>query len=196
MTQPDPDRRTARFLFEAMMLKRTWRTGYAFLGKGKESVAAHTYGMLVIAYMMSKLSTEPVNLERLLLLCLLHDLPEARTGDANAVQKKYLEIFEDRAIDHMTRGLLGGEEIKEVLKEWKAGVTLEARIARDADQLDMLVSLKEKMDQGSADAGMWISHVMKRLRTDCARRLARAILDEHWSSWWMEEFEEGIEEEE
>ncbi|MEF3168376.1 MAG: hypothetical protein K6360_03445 [Deltaproteobacteria bacterium] len=37
-------RRIARFLFEGSMLKRTWGTGYAFLGQGRESVAAHSFG--------------------------------------------------------------------------------------------------------------------------------------------------------
>ncbi len=192
MKYDDPPfmRRTAKFLFEAMMLKRTWRTGYAFLGKGKESVAAHTYGMLIIAWVLSKLMDRPVDLERLLLLCLFHDLPEARTGDANAVHKKYVKILEDEAISDMVKGLVHGEEIKALLEEWRQCSTLEARVARDADQLDMLLSLKEKMDLGSTDAGMWIPHVKKRLRTECARRLADAILEEHWASWWMENFSE------
>lgn len=190
MTECMATQRTAKFLFEAMMLKRTLRTGYAFLGKGKESVAAHTYGTLIIAYVLSRIIEEPVNVERLLLLCLLHDLPEARTGDANAVHKKYVKILEDKAICDMLEGLDQGEEIAQILKEWKEADTIEAKLARDADQLDMLISLKEKMDLGSEDAKKWIHHVKRRLKTSCAKKMAEAILDEHWASWWMETFSE------
>ena len=38
--------RIAEFLFETMLLKRVHRTGYQFLGPGKESVAEHTFGVM------------------------------------------------------------------------------------------------------------------------------------------------------
>ena len=177
--------RVARFLFEAMMLKRTLRTGYAFLGQGKESVAAHTYGMLVTAYMLYRLHKGPVDLERLLLLALFHDLPEARTGDANRLHKRYVQVDEEKAAAEQLEGLPGREELKALYKEWREGKTMEARLAKDADQLDMLISLKEQLDLGSRDAALWIPHVRARLRTEAAKRLAEAVLSEHWASWWM-----------
>jgi len=36
----------AKFLYEVGMLQRTPRSGFAFLGSGKQSVAEHTYRML------------------------------------------------------------------------------------------------------------------------------------------------------
>jgi len=180
--------RMSRFLFESMMLKRTLRTGYAFLGKGKESVAAHTFGVAMIAFILSRMSREPVDLERLLLMCLFHDLPEARTGDANAVYKKYVKINEEQAVEDMLEGLPIRGEIKALIEEWKEHSTYESMLARDADQLDMLLSLKEKMDLGSKDAELWIPYVKRRLKTRCARQLAEALLEEHWASWWMKKF--------
>jgi hypothetical protein len=78
--------RIAEFLFETMLLKRVHRTGYQFLGPGKESVAEHTFGVMCIAWTLAELSPE-ARKGRLLAMCLLHDLPEARMGDLNAVQK-------------------------------------------------------------------------------------------------------------
>jgi putative hydrolase of HD superfamily len=176
--------RTARFLFEGSTLKRTWRTGYAFLGKGRESVAAHTFGVTLIAMMLAR-EVEGVDVERLLKLSLLHDLPEARTGDANAVHKLYGSVDEDLAVSDMVRGLDGGAELSDLLTEYREGNSEEAVLVHDADQLDMLLSLKEHLDTGSKDAGLWIPHVRSRLRSEPARALAEAILEEHWASWWM-----------
>ena len=181
-------KRLARFLFESMMLKRTLRTGYAFLGKGKESVAAHTFGVAIAGYVLGIMHEGEVDMERLLLLCLFHDLPEARTGDANAVHKKYVKIDEESAIRDLVAGLPDKAKVETLLSEWRSARTIEAQLARDADQLDMLISLKEKMDLGSSDARTWIPYVKKRLKTPCAKRLADAILGEHWAAWWLENF--------
>ena len=48
--------RIAEFLFEAMLLKRVQRTGYQYLGPGKESVAEHTFGVLCIAWTLAQLT--------------------------------------------------------------------------------------------------------------------------------------------
>ncbi len=178
--------RIARFLYEGAMLKRTYRTGYSFLGKGKETVAAHTFGVLLIGFVLAS-RIRGVDLDRVIRLCMVHDLPEARTGDANAVHKRYVTIDEDLAVEDMVRDLPVGGEIRELLREFEEGESLEARVARDADQLDMLLSLKEQMDTGSDDARIWIPHVKARLKTPEAMVLAEAMLSEHWAAWWMSE---------
>jgi len=168
------------------MLKHTWRTGYPFLGKGRESVAAHTFGVILSAMMLAR-DIPGVDMERLLKLCLVHDLPEARTGDANAVHKRYVTMDEKSAVAEMIRGLPGGEEIANLLSEFRDRKTTEAILAHDADQLDMLLSLKEHLDTGSSDAARWIPYVRARLKSEKAKALAGAILKEYWASWWMKE---------
>ncbi len=178
--------RFARFLFEGAILKKTWRTGYAFLGQGRESVAEHTFGMMLIAMILARLCPEVDEL-KLLKLCLLHDMPEARTGDANAVHKRYIVRDEERAVLDMVRGLEGGQLIERLIHEFNDGKSLEARLARDADQLDMILSLKTHSDTGSDDAVIWMPYVKRRLVTQEAKALADAVLAEHWSCWWMSE---------
>ncbi len=178
--------RLARFLFEGSMLKRTWRTGYAFLGQGRESVAAHTFGVMLCAFVLGR-RAGGVDMERLLTMCLVHDLPEARIGDANAVHKRYVVRQEEKAVADMVKSLPDGEYISALIEEFNGGETREAILARDADQLDMLISLKEHLDTGSPDAAIWIPYVRQRLRTREAHALADRILNEHWASWWMSE---------
>jgi len=177
----------ASFLFECALLKRIMRTGYAFLGQGKESVASHTFGVAMAALMLVELSSEKdsINIEKLLKFCLFHDVPEARTGDANAVNKIYVKIDEDAAIRDMTEGLPGGEKVLELFSEYRECRCLESKLVHDADQIDMLISLKEHMDTGSSDAAIWIPHVKTRLKTDEGMLLASMVLEEHWAGWWM-----------
>ena len=82
-------KKIANLLFEAKILKEIPRSGYHFLGVGKESVAEHTFSTTFIAYVMSQLLPDADAL-KLIAMCLLHDFPEARTGDLNAVHKQYV----------------------------------------------------------------------------------------------------------
>ena len=77
----------ANLLFEARMLKEIPRSGYSFLGSGRESVAEHSFSTTFIAYVLTTL-TPDADAYRTICMCLLHDLPEARIGDQNTVHKK------------------------------------------------------------------------------------------------------------
>lgn len=179
--------RIAEFLFEAMLLKRVHRTGYQFLGPGKESVAEHTFGVICIAWTLANL-TPGVDHGRLLAMCLVHDLPEARMGDLNHVQKHYVRADEPLAVDHMTRNLPFGADIRQLIDEFNTGRTLESRLARDADQLAFLLDLKALADMGYAAPEKWAGAVRQRLQTAAGRQLAQRIMDTEWDSWWMKLF--------
>nr|MCU0604103.1 HD domain-containing protein [Desulfobacterales bacterium] len=86
-------KRMADLLFEARMLKETPRSGFQFLGAGRESVAEHVYSATFIAYVMTQL-VPGVDALKLISLCLVHDLPEARIGDLNSVNKNYVQADE------------------------------------------------------------------------------------------------------
>ncbi len=186
--------RAARFLFENAMLKRTMRTGYAFLGTGSESAAAHSQSMAAAAMVIAGMVERQIDMERLLKICIFHDLPEARTGDANAVHKLYVARDEDRAMARAVEGMPFAHELIELHRDYEAGDSIEAIVARDADQIDMIISLKEQLDIGNRDAEIWLPHVVKRLKLEASKALAQAILDTHWASWWMDELLSGEEE--
>lgn len=163
------------------------RTGYAFLGSGSESAAAHSQSTAAAAVVLAQMVEAQVDMERLLKMCIFHDLPEARTGDANAVHKLYIKRDEDRAMARALEGLPFGSELLEIHREYERGETIEAKIAQDADQIDMIISLKEQLDTGNPEPETWLPHVVARLRLPEAKGLAQAILETHWASWWMEE---------
>ena len=179
--------RIAEFLFETMLLKRVHRTGYQFLGPGKESVAEHTFGVMCIAWTLAQL-TPQADKSRLLAMCLVHDLPEARMGDLNYVQKRYVDANEKLAVAHLTQGLSFGPDIRALIDEFNAGESLEAQLARDADQLAFLLDLKSLADMGYAAPEKWAGHVKGRLKTTAGIELSQSIAETEWDSWWLKIF--------
>lgn len=176
----------ANFLFEVGMLKRTPRTGFRFLGSGCESVAEHILRTIFIGYALSKLDPDLDEL-KVLKICLVHDLPEARTGDMNYMYKKYVTVHEERAIRELTETLFFGDEIKSIIDEFNEKKTREALIAHDADQLALILQLKEYGDLGNKYTGEWIEFARRRLHTDTARKLALSIIKTDSSEWWFKD---------
>jgi putative hydrolase of HD superfamily len=176
--------RIANFLFEAGMLKRTPRTGFQFLGSGAESVAEHIFRTVYIGYALGRL-VEEADTDKIIKLCLFHDLPEARTGDLNYVNKKYVKADTKKAVDDLAVTVPFGDEIKGLIGEFEKGESLEARLAHDADQLELILALKEYKDVGNKYADEWLEYALKRLRTDTARQLAETILKTDSSLWWF-----------
>lgn len=180
-------KRLAQLLFEARSLKLLPRSGYQFLGTGRESVAEHSFTVTFIAYVLGHL-TPQADRCKLMAMSLVHDLPEARIGDLNHVQKFYLQANETAAIDELTNGLPFGGDIKALIKEFNGRDTLEARLAHDADQLAFLVELKSLADSGFAAPPTWIPNVCQRLQTAIGRALAADILETPSDQWWRQKF--------
>lgn len=176
----------ANFLFEVGMLKKTPRTGFQFLGSGSESVAEHILRTVFIGYTLSKMENDVDEL-KVLKICLVHDLPEARTGDMNYMYKKYVTVDERKALHDLTETLFFGEDIKTAINEFNERKTKESLIAHDADQLSLILQLKECGDLGNKYSQEWINFAMKRLYTKTAKKLACNILKTDSSEWWFKD---------
>lgn len=171
------------FFFELGMLKRTPRSGFNFLGTGNETVAEHSFRTAWIGYALAKLDDKADPLKTMY-LCLAHDLPEARTGDANYVNKQYVKIDEESAISDICDNVFFKEELFGVMNEFIERKSIESVLAHDADQLDFILTLKHEFDHGNTSAHDWIEHVEKRLVSDIARELAAKIMKADSSDWW------------
>jgi putative hydrolase of HD superfamily len=174
----------ADFFFELGMLKKTPRTGYQFLGTGSETVAEHTFRTAMIGYTLAKLAR--ADAPRVALLCLCHDLAETRTGDHNYVNKKYVSKKEGQAVADLARGLPFADELVGLVQEYKEQESLEARLAFDADQLDLICELREQLALGNSYAALWLEHAKKRLVTETGQKLAEEIENTDPTAWWYE----------
>jgi len=182
-------RESVNFLFEIGMLKKIPRSGFQFLGTGGESVAEHSFRVAVIAYVLAK--HEPkADTQKVVLMSLFHDFHEARTGDHNYVNKKYVAIDEEGAINDLAKELPFGQEIVSLINEFNARKTIEAKLSYDADQIDFILELKRQKDLGNHSAAEWLRYSVKRLVTDFAKKLADEITSTDSSDWWFEKNEE------
>ena len=176
----------ANFLFEVGMLSRTPRSGYQFLGSGSESVAEHILRTAFVGYTLCKMDSSLDEL-RVLKMSILHDLPEARTGDMNYVNKKYVAVDEAKAVRELTDELFFGDDIRSVIEEFNAKETRESLVVRDADQIALILQLKECGDLGNKYSDEWISFALQRLVTENGKKLADRIIKTDSSQWWFKD---------
>jgi putative hydrolase of HD superfamily len=180
-------KKMANLLFEANHLKKTPRSGFAFLGAGKESVAEHSFSTTFIAYLLADMEPEADPL-RLITMCLVHDLPESRIGDINYVQKKYIAAEESEAIKDCCGDTPLGNAIAALISEFNQRESLEAQLAGDADQIALIVELKALSDIGYVPPQKWLPYVIKRLKTHAGKALAESILQTEWDEWWLKNY--------
>jgi len=165
----------ANFLFEVGILSKTPRSGFYFLGSGQQSVAEHINRVVYVGYVLAILDKE-VDVGKVMQMCLFHDLPEARTSDLNYVHQKYAISDEEKAVKDLTKTLDFGSKMLEILQEYQKRESRESLLAKDADNIEWILSLKEEVDTGNTRAKSWIPPTIKRLKTKVAKQLAEEII--------------------
>ena len=125
-------------------LKDTTRHCYTPGGR-HESVAEHSWRITLMAYWISDEFPE-ANLEKLLKMCLIHDLGEAFTGDIPSFEKT--EVNEEREAELLFKWMKSlpepfATEMMELYREMEERKTLEARIYKALDNMEALISHNE-----------------------------------------------------
>lgn len=174
------------FLFEVGILSKTPRSGFYFLGSGEQSVSEHTNRVVFIGYVLATLE-KGVDVGKVMKMCLFHDVAEARTSDLNYVHQKYAAADEQKAINDLVQTVPFGADIAATVTEFKERKTKESLLAKDADNIEWILSLKEQVDIGNARAKTWIPSAQKRLLTPIAKELAEVILKTNSDNWWFSE---------
>ncbi len=135
-------------LLELQRLKRLDRTGWVLRGlpPGAESVAAHSYGVALTAMLLADECAARgvgVDVGRLLRIALLHDLQETRTGDmprtvADYYGREARRAAERAAFDDIMRGATAAHAYAELHEDYESRASLEARLVKAADVIDLL----------------------------------------------------------
>lgn len=165
-------------------LKTTPRTGWAQRGVPEpESVADHSHGVSVAAWLLCDLVDEPVDRERVLAMAILHDLPEAVTGDLSLGASRLLPpgakaAAEAAAVGELLDGLPFASGWREMVDEFEAQETVEARLVRDADRIDLLVqALAYEQTTGSRELeDFWEFAPPDSFRLEASRRLIAEVV--------------------
>lgn len=134
----------ARALIDALTvaerLKDTMRHCYTKNGR-RESVAEHCWLMTLAAFWMKDEFPE-ADMDRVLKMCLIHDLGEAFTGDVPAFEKTASNEQEEKRLLYGWVASLPGDIAKEMLSlydEMEKRETLEAKIYKAVDGLEAVI---------------------------------------------------------
>ncbi len=122
-----------------------------------ENDAEHAWHMAIMAYLLKEYSNEPVDIGRVMIMCLIHDIVEIDAGDTYAYDeeaKKTQKEREQKAADRIF-ALLPEDQAKELralFDEFEAFETPEAKFAHAMDNLQPL------MLNDSNNGGDWKEH--------------------------------------
>lgn len=183
------------FLFEIGNLRKVIRAHQQALLSFdlSDTIASHSYRVTLIGYFLAKELKTEVN--KVIKMCLLHDLEETRSSDHNWVHKRYVKVFEDEIRYDQLKDLPNSQELIKLSREYQERKTLESKIAKDADLLDEIFLLKEYAWQGNKEAQEWLkgkrdprnkkmtSHE-KMLSTKLAKEIAKEAKKQSPSFWW------------
>ena len=137
-------------------LKDVLRQGWVNAGvESPESVAAHSWGMAVLAL---KLCPEGLNLEHVLKLCLVHDLPEVIVGDLTPQDDVSTKSADERAAMEQL-----APEWVSLFDEYEEQTTPEAVFVKSLDKLDMALQAKVYMNRSDLDLEQFIESARKTL---------------------------------
>lgn len=176
------------FLYEVGILAKTPRSGFYFLGSGQQSVAEHINRVCYIGYILAKMDGK-VEVGKVVEQCLFHDISESRISDLNYVHQQYTKSNEEKAKRDLCNSLPFGHDICEIMDEYEKRETPESLLAKDADNIEWIISLKEQFDTGNTRAKEWIPSAIKRLKTEPAKNIVKVIMDTESDEWWFSDKE-------
>ncbi len=127
-------------------------------GHGRnENDAEHAWHMAIMAYLLKEYSNEPIDIARVMLMCLIHDIVEIDAGDTYAYDAENLKTQKARedAAKERIFSLLPEEqkeELTQLFDEFEEFQTAESKFAHAMDNLQPL------MLNNSNGGGDWKEH--------------------------------------
>jgi len=168
------------FFGEALRLKRMPRSGWVYSGiplTEVESVADHSYMVSLVALilaMQEKQKGKQIDLEKVLIMALTHDLPESVSQDIDRRVRK----FSPKKYDDFKKDL-----DKNDFKEFMLGESPEAILVKEADRLETILQLNNYVKQGNNKANFSefytnFSEEADNYKTELAKKLAKKLVNE------------------
>lgn len=125
---------------EKNILRQTHLSGHG----RQENDAEHAWHMAIMAYLLQEYSNQPVDIGKVMLMCLIHDVVEIDAGDTYAYDTENLKTqkFREDMAKARLYGLLPedqGQKLIAVFDEFEANETAEAKFAHAMDNLQPLL---------------------------------------------------------
>lgn len=186
-------KRLTSFFYEIGTLRKILRAHQQTLlvHDPTDNIASHSFRVAFIGYFLAK--ELKADADKVLKMCLLHDLEEIRTGDHNWLHKRYIKVFNNEVREGQLNKFSGSEDLLKISAEYEKKNAPEAKIAKDADLLDQIFILREYEWQGSKEAKDWLKHNSsqgsqqeKQMNTKLAKEIAKEAKRQNPSLWWRD----------
>ena len=123
----------------------------------RENHAEHAWHMAIMAYLLNEYSNEPIDVAKVMIMCLIHDVVEIDAGDTYAYDAEGLKTQKAReeAAKERIYSLLPDDQkqdLQALFDEFEERKTPEAKFARALDNLQPLLL------NNSNDGGDWREH--------------------------------------
>jgi putative hydrolase of HD superfamily len=183
-------KRDIELLFEIGSFRHLERGWKNLLGTDVANSSEHSFRVAWLALILSGMEKKG-NHEEILKLALLHDLPEGRCGDVNYLSRQYVERDENKSVKDIFANTIYEKEILKLWRKWEGKKSIEARIVKDADNLDIDIELRELINRGEITAKVFENSRKKRqkrgegplLYTKSAKILLHQIRKSHSYDW-------------
>ena len=172
----------ADLLFEIGTLRNMKRMHCQTLPQANDTIASHSFEVAIIGMVLAKM--EGVNENKVLKMCLFHDIAEARTGDANLVHSHYVKSDEKKAVKDQYSKTPIEKDVIEILNEYEKRKSKESIVAKDADLINQTILQCNYLKDSKKDLDRWNRHSMKLLKTKSAKKLAEAIIGKSPFEWF------------
>lgn len=178
--------RDLELLFEIGSIRFIQRTWKRFLNPDFENLAEHHFRVAWIAMLIAK-REKIENTDKILKMALMHNLAESRTGDVDYLSRQYVQRSEDLGVSDIFADTSLEEEFIKLWKEYEKRESIEAKIVKDADTLDIDLEINEQTSKGNTVAKGWKEHrqfvAKKRLFTKTAKVLWKQIQISNPHDW-------------
>lgn len=158
-------------------LKHLPRTGWLRHGiDAPETVASHSWQMAIMALKLAQ-NQKGYDFNKVIKLCLCHDLGESVIGDITPDDVRYADknISEQKAIDVISEEC-DFRELKALFQEYEANQTPEAQLANDLDKLDMYAqSINYEAKYPGKDLSEFRLSAVKAIKTDIGMQILEAL---------------------
>ena len=157
MEVPERLKRQLEFALEIDKEKNIFRQTH-LSGHGRnENDAEHAWHMAIMAYLLREYANEEVDISRVMIMCLIHDIVEIDAGDTYAYDTAGLATQKERedAAKERIFSLLPEEQKQELISlfdEFEANETPESKFAHAMDNLQPFLL------NDSNDGGDWLEH--------------------------------------
>ncbi len=143
-------KRDIDFLYEVGSLRKVDRAWQQVITAKTENVAEHVFRVAMTAWLIA--IAEKADVSKVLKIALIHDMAESRTRDIAFMHRDYVVRHEELAESHIFADTLLEIEAHALLKEYAKRESLESKIVKDADNIEVDLELKELVKIGDAAA--------------------------------------------